>query len=455
MIDLKRLMKLADGAHSMEVLRSVVFDGKSAIVASQLDWIVGIPCPQPHLTAPVVVPIRTLKIHMNKGRDLVVHADKLSNSRGLETALNAGLERREGLLLKDYAQVLDLMPARPEGEGVSFQVGLNEVDRTLIAAGKSDIRGYLNGLLFDLSTGALVGCDGHRLHAFKSHLPKVFAGERAVELIIPRAPLEWMLASSDEAMTVQVWGAERPVTEWFAADGLGAPKVLLRTGDTFVWVPHVVEGKYPDWRRVVPSNRVSRPVVAKVNPVQLADAASATAKTCKEMKMKWPSACLDLKGGTICADGEAATGGLPVGVELSSTASDWPVDVLAHYWVNINPLYLQDLADCVTADAVWSLAPAVPQNEPILVELGDFVGVIQPCQGKVNPAPNEPYQPRAEPVEARQPEAEPEEVGTDPEPCPAAVAAVAAQLVGRVQEAAKVKTKGKGKAQPKPVPVPA
>ena len=68
---------------------------------------------------------------------------------------------------------------------------------------------------------------------------------------------------------------------------------------------------------------------------------------------------MDLKRGTLAADMDA-TDGLPLGVELASSAHQWPVDRLGHCWVIVNPAYLQDLADCVTAEAAWSLDPAAP-----------------------------------------------------------------------------------------------
>ena len=45
MLTIKDVLKLAKAKHSLPALRSVVFDGTSAICASELDWMVGVPCP--------------------------------------------------------------------------------------------------------------------------------------------------------------------------------------------------------------------------------------------------------------------------------------------------------------------------------------------------------------------------------------------------------------------------
>lgn len=427
MIGLKRLMKLAAKPNSVEILRAVVFDGRSAIVATGEGWVVGVPCPQPQLVAPVVVPIRTLQIHMNKGADLVVEPDQLTNSRGMVTALNVGLGRREGLRLPDYAQLLQLMPPEPAGVPLAFPVGLDELDRTLVAAGKRDTRTMLNGVLFDLAHGALVGCDGHRLHVFRGHLPAV-KPEQGLAMAVPRDPLAWMLASVDTHMTVQVWRAHVPHTDWGPDK---TPELLLSTADTFVWVRSPLHGVYPDWERVL-APEAMRPVRAQLCPVQLADAAIAASHVEALKGAKFAVVRLDLKAGHLRAGDDV----LPLGVVLESAAPQWEPVAMGSFAAAVNPAYLQDLADCVTAGAWWSLDPATPHTQPVMAVEGPFVGVVMPARdGAWLPGPNEP---KALPTKAAAELAE----GSDdtepvPEPCPAAVASVAAQLLGHVQALAR------------------
>ncbi len=95
--------------------------------------------------------------------------------------------------------------------------------------------------------------------------------------------------------------------------------------------------------------------------------------------------------------------------------------------------YLQDLADCVTRGARWSLDVERPNLSPLVAYEGDFVGVVQPCRNPDwNPEPNRPQE-KPEPVA----------VEAVPEACPEAVASVAAQLLGHVQQLAKAGQPGR------------
>jgi DNA polymerase III subunit beta len=102
---------------------------------------------------------------------------------------------------------------------------------------QQDIRYYLNGMLLVLEgkTLRVVATDGHRLALAETTLG-TDAGKR--ELIVPRKTvieLVKLLADSDDPISLF----------------LGESQVMFRLGDTQI-VSKVVDGKFPDYQRVVP-----------------------------------------------------------------------------------------------------------------------------------------------------------------------------------------------------------
>ena len=431
MLKLNDVVKLAKGANSVPALRSVVFDGKHAICAAELDWIVGVPCVQPALTEPVVVPVEAILAHLAKSRHLVVTPEHLTNGQGLVTPFGKSAKVH-------YDMVLDVLPKPPEGEGISFGLGLDALDRVLIAAGQQDIRYYLNGVHFDLSGGMLVGTDGHRLHCYANQVPEVFPAADAVAFGLARAPLRWMLASAADTVRMSVWNVKGQNT----TEAPGEPQVLLQAADGFVWIRKPLGGKYPDWRRVVPAES-SRPAWTTLNPVELANVAGAMGKVVALRDPKWPAVVVDFEAGAVkpALDED----GMPMAVTLGGDREAVKGDMV----MAVCPGYLQDVADCVTSAARWYLHPELPGSQGLLVVDGDFSGVVMPARLE---------KPAAAPVEAQEPapapQAVPEDADPEPEPCPAAVAAVVAQLVGQVQASAH-KAPGKARKAAKKEPVPA
>lgn len=468
MIDLKTILKLAAKPSSLEATRCVVFTGKTAMTMNAMDWIAGVPCEQPALTKPVVVPIAAIQKHLAKSRHLVVTPDGLTNGSNITTPFEHGKV--------DYAGMLDMMPKMPETKPVAFQLDLDALDRTQVVAAREDIRYYLNGVLFDLTHGALVGTDGHRLHVYRNRVPQMF--DRAVKdgmptkppvlVICPNAPLDFIVNSKASEATVQIWDADK------AQQGC----LVINAGDAFVWVRKPVEGKFPDWQRVVPAQS-QRTVWAELDPVALADAAAAMVKIHKAAGSESLGVQLHLGAQVLIANTVHAKDRerLPVPMKVTVEAPQ------GELFANFHAQYLQDLADCVTPAARWYLAG---MSEALLVVDGDFSGVVMPTRQAVDLAPveaaqaPEPAQEAQEAAQApapvkvprlakkaRKPAQEAAQVApvaavaaqvapdlekAPAEPVPAAVAAVAAQLVQGAQEAAK-KAPRKPKKAPQAAPV--
>jgi DNA polymerase-3 subunit beta len=112
------------------------------------------------------------------------------------------------------------------------------IDTTAFAMAQQDVRYYLNGMLLELQTNLVraVATDGHRLAVCSR--PAEIELETTQKLIVPRKgilELVRLLDEGDEAVTLT----------------LGASHVRAHTGD-FTFTSKLVDGKFPDYERVVP-----------------------------------------------------------------------------------------------------------------------------------------------------------------------------------------------------------
>jgi len=144
---------------------------------------------------------------------------------------------------------LQTLPARdfpklqiPDGQGLSFSLPQALVRKLLsrvqYAMAVQDIRYYLNGMLLSVQGKRLTvaATDGHRLAVDAADLPEEVS--QGVDVILPRKTvleLIKLLGDGDEALHVQV----------------NQSQVVFRRPD-FELRSKVVDGKFPDWQRVVP-----------------------------------------------------------------------------------------------------------------------------------------------------------------------------------------------------------
>lgn len=123
---------------------------------------------------------------------------------------------------------------------------------TAFAMAQQDVRYYLNGVLLHSFEGALhvVATDGHRL----AHVETELGGSEAREAILPRKTvleLQRLLADSDQPVTLRI--AER--------------QVVITTG-ALELTSKIIEGKFPDYRRVIPTNHPVRITFDRVELLQ-------------------------------------------------------------------------------------------------------------------------------------------------------------------------------------------
>ncbi len=114
------------------------------------------------------------------------------------------------------------------------------IEKTIYAAGETDTRYTLNGLLFHLKPGAeeitVVGTDGHRLALLVKALGSKVVDEKKV--IVPRtaaAELRRFFGGSEEVSAV-----------------IGKNHLLFKIGDVQFLV-RLIEGTYPNYEQVVPT----------------------------------------------------------------------------------------------------------------------------------------------------------------------------------------------------------
>lgn len=129
---------------------------------------------------------------------------------------------------------------------------------------KNDVRYYLNGVLFEVTAAGrfYVATDGHKLVAIREARQE---GDAIGQWIIPR----------DVILGIKLQKADRNLVEHAELEAEGAKAKLdyCGTGTVFAFV----DGKFPDWRRVIPTAPTGE--IAQYNPdllVAVRDCAAAS-----------------------------------------------------------------------------------------------------------------------------------------------------------------------------------
>jgi len=138
--------------------------------------------------------------------------------------------------------------AAPEGSGVQFALPQkllkNLFSQVQYAMAQQDIRYYLNGLLMVIDAGELrvVATDGHRLALASKEVANKELGKQ--EVILPRKTvleLAKLLDDSDEPVAIELSGSQ----------------ARFKFGDILL-ASKLVDGKFPDYQRVIPTQHPKR-----------------------------------------------------------------------------------------------------------------------------------------------------------------------------------------------------
>jgi DNA polymerase III subunit beta len=122
------------------------------------------------------------------------------------------------------------------------------IDLTQFGMAQQDVRYYLNGMLFEVDGNVLrtVATDGHRLALAEGEIEPVGSIE-ARQLILPRkAVLELAKIVGSAGDTLEL--------------AIGSNAVQLVAGD-IVFTSKLIDGKFPDYQRVIPDRNASDKVV--------------------------------------------------------------------------------------------------------------------------------------------------------------------------------------------------
>ncbi len=116
------------------------------------------------------------------------------------------------------------------------------IDKTAFAMAQQDVRFYLNGMLWEVSEGLLkvVATDGHRLALSELKDIQPLSSESLSQIIVPRKAIQELsrtLSVTDEMLTVYFGHNHLHITNSF-----------------FTFVTKLVDGKFPDYNRVLPQS---------------------------------------------------------------------------------------------------------------------------------------------------------------------------------------------------------
>jgi DNA polymerase-3 subunit beta len=225
---------------------------------------------------------------------------------------------------------------------------------THYAMAQQDIRYYLNGSLLVFEPGALhaVATDGHRLaHCFCD----VEGLDSATEVILPRKTvleLQRLLEDTEETVKIEV-----------------GPGQLRFQFDGVELISKLVEGKFPDYKRVIPTDYTQHFDVSREALLASLQRA-AIMSTDKMRSVRFQLAENTLIASSTNADQEEA---------LEEIEIDYPFEPLD---VGFNVSYLLDFLSSIKNDMVrWSVMPDV--NASALLSLPDdesFQYVVMPMR---------------------------------------------------------------------------
>jgi DNA polymerase-3 subunit beta len=221
------------------------------------------------------------------------------------------------------------------------------------AMAQQDIRYYLNGMLLvlDGTTFRVVATDGHRLSFAETKIDK--AGPQK-EVIIPRktiVELVKLLQDNDEPVTLRV----------------GENQVTIELGGTRL-VSKIVDGKFPDYQRVIPVGHDKKLVVNR----QLAGHALQRAAILSNEKFRGVRLVMSANALTVvCNNNEQEE----AQEEIEAKYDADPIDI------GFNVTYLQDGLNALSADEV-TIAFSDPNSSMLLTTESEpgFKYVVMPMR---------------------------------------------------------------------------
>ena len=239
-------------------------------------------------------------------------------------------------------------PAMAEPEAAQAKVSMpQKALRELLllvqyAMAQQDIRYYLNGLLLVLEGGQVkvIATDGHRLSYAARPLGQ---SQEKREVILPRKAvleLSRLLADSDEPVTIDIFGAV----------------VRFGFGST-VLTTKIIDGKFPDYTRLVPTNYQKKFSIQRQALLQSLQRAAILSNE-KFRGVRWVVAAGSLRISCTNNDQEEAQ------EELEITYGGDALDIGFNitYVLDVLNNVQSDAVECAFGDANSSMLVTVPDN---------------------------------------------------------------------------------------------
>lgn len=228
------------------------------------------------------------------------------------------------------------------------------IDRTSFAMAQQDVRYYLNGMLLEIRQGQLrvVATDGHRLAMCT--FPEALSGQQDTQVILPRKgvlELARLLLAENEEIGIT----------------LGSNHLRATTGE-FTFTSKLVDGKFPDYERVLPRSAEKVVLGARLD---LRQAFTRTAILSNEkyrgVRLKLSEDSLDI----VANNPEQETAEEQVPVEYRGDALE----------IGFNVSYLLDVLGVLSGETV-KLSLSDPNSSALLEEAedGDSLYVVMPMR---------------------------------------------------------------------------
>ena len=221
---MKTILKLAKSwrkKHVIPILSHVLLDGNTARATDINTW-AECPCSVTGLNTPAAAfPWAGVEAAMKSG-PLAWHDGKL-NGYAVETL---------------SAEEFPVAPTLPPQSGPEFGLTRADLQGVMLAMAHQDVRYYLNGVLIDFAAGAVVGCDGQRLHLVNGGA------------VVPKAPKAGQFIMQDSmAKLVSASLGKRDTARVTCHKGNDTDYIRAMIGDTVI-CGKAIDGRYPNYDKV-------------------------------------------------------------------------------------------------------------------------------------------------------------------------------------------------------------
>lgn len=232
------------------------------------------------------------------------------------------------------------------------------LERLAPAMARKDIRYYLNGLCLDLKQSGckMISTNGHRLHCLDADFTDYSGPD--LEVILQDQHVHWLIKTLPKAGQVSMIVGRSSGCEKY---------ITIEYGDVAIRCKSV-DGKFPDYQRVIP---LDLPYKFQVDRKSLIQVVKNVGSLCKE---KFRPIALNFSGTDQLVIKYPNLEGESYQEQVQIKSNELPADFL----MGINPGYLLDAIQACTSDKINVQVRS--QLDSILIEDGKFKAVIMPCR---------------------------------------------------------------------------